>query len=214
MEEKKTAKKSTWSVLSAINVNEHVEKKPSENGRELSYLSWAWAWGVLKENYPDASYSVREWEGKPYLFDENLGYLVETSLTVDGVTMSMRLPVMDAKNKAQRHVAYKYGKYQKTVEAATMFDINTAIMRCLVKNMALFGLGHYIYAGEDLPSVEMEEMRQEEAKNEDELREAIYMLDGCKTIDELKGVYEKYPKFKDDKRFKNAINERAKQIHG
>ena len=214
MEEKKTAKKSTWSVLSAINVNEHVEKKPSENGRELSYLSWAWAWGVLKENYPDASYSVREWEGKPYLFDENLGYLVETSLTVDGVTMSMRLPVMDAKNKAQKHVSYKYGKYQKTVEAATMFDINTAIMRCLVKNMALFGLGHYIYAGEDLPSVEMEEMRQEEAKNEDELREAIYMLDGCKTIEELKGVYENYPKFKDDKRFKNAINERAKQIQG
>ena len=37
------------------------------------------------------------------------------------------------------------------VDAATMFDINKTIMRCLVKNLAMFGLGLYIYAGEDLP---------------------------------------------------------------
>ena len=37
-----------------------------------------------------------------------------------------------------------------------MFDINTAIMRCLVKNLAMFGLGLYIYAGEDLPEDEQE----------------------------------------------------------
>ena len=31
------------------------------------------------------------------------------------------------------------------------FDINTSIQRCLVKAIALHGLGLYIYAGEDLP---------------------------------------------------------------
>ena len=43
-----------------------------------------------------------------------------------------------------------------------MFDINTAIMRCLVKCLAMFGLGTYIYAGEDLPeaSKEEEELRK------------------------------------------------------
>jgi hypothetical protein len=75
----------------------------------------------------------------------------------------MSLPIMDSTNKAQKHMAYTYevaewvnrvktGRMiEKKVEAATMFDINTAIMRCLTKNLAMFGLGHYIYAGEDLP---------------------------------------------------------------
>ena len=40
---------------------------------------------------------------------------------------------------------------ERTVEAASMFDVNKAIMRCLVKNLAMFGLGLYVYAGEDLP---------------------------------------------------------------
>ena len=35
-----------------------------------------------------------------------------------------------------------------------MFDINKTLMRCLTKNLAMFGLGHYIFAGEDLPEVE------------------------------------------------------------
>ena len=33
-----------------------------------------------------------------------------------------------------------------------MFDINKTIMRCLVKNLSLFGLGLYIYQGEDMPN--------------------------------------------------------------
>ena len=44
------------------------------------------------------------------------------------------------------------GNYdEKQVEQATMFDINKTIMRCLTKNLAMFGLGIYIYAGEDVP---------------------------------------------------------------
>jgi hypothetical protein len=65
----------------------------------------------------------------------------------------MWLPVMDGANKAMKAEAYTYTtKYgEKDVEPASMFDINKTIMRCLVKNLAMFGLGLYIYAGEDLP---------------------------------------------------------------
>lgn len=156
MQEEK--KLNTWAVLSSIDCNEHTEKKD-----KLTYLSWAWAWGIAKAKYPTLTYSVRDWDGLPYLYDENLGYMVETSVTIDGETLTMRLPVMNSANKAMKAEAYFYYvntwkngekvREQKVVEAATMFDINTAIMRCLTKNLAMFGLGHYIYAGEDLPTV-------------------------------------------------------------
>jgi hypothetical protein len=153
---KNTQTKSVFETLSAINCNDHTEQK---NG--LTYLSWAWAWGIVKSYYPSANYEVVEYGtseevgyvSRPYLHDPNLGYLVTTKVTIDGETIPMSLPVMDGANKAQKHMAYSYKtKYgEKSVEAATMFDINTAIMRCLTKNLAMFGLGHYIYAGEDLP---------------------------------------------------------------
>ena len=145
---KNTQTKSVFETLSAINCNDHTEQK---NG--LTYLSWAWAWGIVKSYYPSANYEVVEYGSRPYLHDANLGYLVTTKVSIDGETIPMSLPVMDGANKAQKHMAYSYKtKYgEKSVEAATMFDINTAIMRCLTKNLAMFGLGHYIYAGEDLP---------------------------------------------------------------
>ena len=139
--------------LAAKDVSAHVEKK--DTGREtLSYLSWTWAWDAFKREYPDAVYSVREWDGgKPYLFDENTGYMVGTTITAGGETHGMWLPVMDGSNRAMTNKAYQVKTKFKTIDvaAATMFDINKAIMRCLVKNMAMFGLGLYIYAGEDLP---------------------------------------------------------------
>lgn len=150
--------KSTFDVLSAINVNDKVEKKSN-----LTYLSWAWAWAEVKKVYPDASYEVigDKTTSKPYFYDENLGYMVVTSVTIEGKTLDMWLPVMDGANKAMMAKPYTYkgnawvnGKkleVDKTVEAATMFDINKTLMRCLTKNLAMFGLGLYIYAGEDLP---------------------------------------------------------------
>jgi len=170
--EKTTKKTTVWETLSSINCNEKTEKK--EN---LTYLSWAWAWGILRENYPTASYKVREWDNKPYLFDKNLGYLVETSVTIEGETLSMRLPVMDSKNKAMKSEPYEFvtrsGK--KTVAAADMFDINTAIMRCLTKNLALFGLGFYIYAGEDIPQAEAE-------AKDDEVLQVVKMIDNLDNL--------------------------------
>jgi hypothetical protein len=92
--------------------------------------------------------------------------MVMTEMTVDGITHEMWLPVMDNKNKAMKDVEYttKNGKYDVTVQPATMFDINTAIMRCLTKNISMFGLGLYIYAGEDLP----EESEEQKKKAEEE----------------------------------------------
>jgi hypothetical protein len=162
-----------FEVLSGINVNEHTEDK---NG--LTYLTWAWAWAEFKKVCPTATYEVEKFDNLPYVYDENTGYMCYTKVTVDDITYEMWLPVMDGANKSMKAHPYEYtiknplfkyakkaqdGKYYdkygneqteyttKKVEAATMFDINKTIMRCLVKNLAMFGLGLYIYAGEDLP---------------------------------------------------------------
>ena len=146
--------------LNKINVNGYTEEK---NG--LTYLSWANAWAEFKKVCPDATYEIVKFDGKPYVYDEALGYMCYTKVTVDGLTHEMWLPVMDGANKAMKSTAYTYKtKYgEKTCEAATMFDINKTIMRCLVKNLAMFGRGLYIYAGEDLP----EEVKIEEAKKKE-----------------------------------------------
>ena len=138
--------KTTFEKLSAINVNDRVEKK---NG--LTYLSWAWAWSEVKKACPDATYKIKETD-----YDEQLGFMCHTEVSIDGETLEMWLPVMDGANKSMKKEAYTYTtRYgEKSVDAATSFDINKTLMRCLVKNLAMFGLGIYIFAGEDLPESE------------------------------------------------------------
>ena len=146
--------KTSFEKLYAINVNDKTEKK---NG--LTYLSWAWAWAEFKKAHPDATYEVKKFEsGLPYAYDPNTGYMVYTTVTVDGLTHEMWLPVMDGNNKAMKAHPYEVQTKYKTitVQPATMFDVNKAIMRCLTKNLAMFGLGLYIYAGEDLPDTDKE----------------------------------------------------------
>jgi hypothetical protein len=154
-------KKSVFETLSAINVNDKVEKK---NG--LTYLSWAWAWGEVKKVYPSASYRIiRDLNtSEIYTYSKTLGYMVMTEVEIEGETLEMWLPVMDGANKPMKSEPYTYQSTKwesgrkilidKTVDAADMFDINKTLMRCLTKNLAMFGLGHYIFAGEDLPEVE------------------------------------------------------------
>ena len=171
-------KESIWSRLSKVEIDGYVEKKPTANN--LKYLSWMAAWKLVNEQFPDdVSFQIKEWDGKPYLVDEPLGIMVQTSITIGGITRSQHLFVMDSKNKAQRIVPYTYQvtgrdgkKYDKEVEAATMFDINTAIMRCLAKNLAIFGLGYELYLGEDimkyLQNEEQKRVEAEEAKKQEE----------------------------------------------
>jgi hypothetical protein len=145
---KKPKTQTTFEKLSSINVNKFVEKK---NG--LTYLSWAYAWSETKKNCPSATYTIGETE-----YDDATGFMCHTEVTIDGETLEMWLPVMDGANKSMKKVGYTYTtRYgEKQVDAATSFDINKTIMRCLVKNLAMFGLGIYIYAGDDLPNAQEE----------------------------------------------------------
>lgn len=183
---------SIFQTLRAIDVNEHTEKLKQGN-TQLTYLSWAWAVDEVMKLYPDTSYEIVKIDEKPYLYDEDLGYMVFTKVTINGQTKEMWLPVMDGANKAMKNHSYTYqvkeyknykwtgGYIEKTVEPATMFDINKTIMRCLVKNFAMFGLGLYIYAGEDLPmlsdedkdAIKMEELIPEVARLQTEMSKLL-----------------------------------------
>lgn len=160
-EEKKTA----FEILNAVNVNDHTEVK--DTGKvKLTYLSWAWAWAEVKKRFPTASYEIIKFDGLPYVYDEKTGFMVYTKVTIEGVTHEMWLPVMDGNNRAMLDHPYevktKYNSF--TVQAATMFDVNKTIMRCLTKNLAMFGLGLYIYAGEDLPEDPDEDVKAKDQK--------------------------------------------------
>lgn len=116
----------------SLNVNDKVEKKG-----QLSYLSWAWAWAEFKKKYPKATYSVDRFDGTYCTGNEKLGWMVRTEVFADDLAYEMWLPIMDMRNNA--------------ILSPKMTDVNKTIMRCLTKNLAMFGLGLYIYAGEDLP---------------------------------------------------------------
>ena len=124
---------STWETLSKIDVSEHTEEK---NG--LTYLSWAWAWGKVKDNYPKARYVKRIWDTElPYTKDDQGYAYVEVTVIIGDEEQSELMPVLDYKNQS--------------VKNPNSFQVNTALQRCLAKCCAMHGLGHYIYAGEDLP---------------------------------------------------------------
>ena len=133
---------SVFAVLNAINCNDKVEKK---NG--LTYLSWAWAWGIAKTNFPDASYTIYEnAQGWNYHTDGKTAW-VKTGVTINGQEHIEYMPVMDVRNRSI------------PVDNVTSFDVNKAIQRSLTKALARHGLGLYIYAGEDLPETEETEAR-------------------------------------------------------
>lgn len=158
-----------FETLSKINVNGMVDRKQT-GGSVLTYLSWASAFQVAKENYPDLEYEIERnpETGMPYWYDPLTGYMVFTKVTIGGQTHEMWLPVMDGTNHAMKAEPYEVQtKYKKfTVPTATMCDINKAIMRCLVKNLSMFGLGLYIYRGEDLPESESQAQNTAQAANE------------------------------------------------
>ena len=150
-------KKSAFQVLSAINVNDAVKQKP--NASKAKYLPWSNAWAETKKHYPGATWKVIDsFSGNdsgisiPYC-STPLGIMVKTEVSIEGVRQQCQLPVLNAKNQPLKDVPYTIkGKYgDQVVKAASMFDINSAIMRCLTKNLALFGLGLYIYTDDTMP---------------------------------------------------------------
>ena len=158
-----------FKALSALNLNDMCEKRG-----ELTYLPWSDCIDVLRSAFPSATYRViKNSEGLPYFTDPDTGIMVFTEVTIDGVTSECFLPVMDNKNQAMKLVPYTYNVWnsykkcneEKSVAAATMFDINKTIWRCLVKNIAIAtGIGLYIYKGDDLPENAAEDIQQPTAQ--------------------------------------------------
>jgi hypothetical protein len=125
---------SVFSTLNAVNCNEHTEKKGN-----LTYLSWAWAWQIVKAYYPDASYTIYESPDGWNYFTDGRTCWVKTGVTIQNLEHIEYLPVMDARNQSI------------PFDAVKSTDVNKAIQRSLTKACARHGLGLYIYAGEDIP---------------------------------------------------------------
>jgi hypothetical protein len=127
---------SVWETLSKIDVSKHTEEK---NG--LTYLSWAWAWGIVKQHYPLAKFQKNLFDSTntkmPYMIDPSGFAFVSVTVFIEDEEQTELLPVLDYANKP--------------VANPNSFQVNTALQRCLAKCCAMHGLGHYIYAGEDLP---------------------------------------------------------------
>lgn len=159
MSEMETKRKDIFNTLQAIDCSEHIEQK---NG--LSYLSWAWAWGIAKSMYPRSYYTIYENNDGWIYFSDGKTCWVKTGVTmVDGDYSQEHieyLPIMDFKNKSI---------LQKDV---TSTDANKAIQRSLTKALARHGLGLYIYAGEDLPMESAEEFEDKIQKAEEAKKKA------------------------------------------
>lgn len=138
-------KQSVFDILNDINVNDKTEKKG-----KLTYLSWAWAWGELKKNFPDANYTVYENKDGWIYFTDGRTAWVKVGVIVNGLEHIEYLPIMDNQN---RSIA---------LDKITSFNINTSVQRALTKAIARHGLGLYIYAGEDLPEVDKPVYQNEE----------------------------------------------------
>jgi len=143
----KLTHKEVWETLSKVDCSEHIEKKMN-----LSYLSWAWAWGVLMEHYANAQITFQAFTDQDGIMRDAMFYpdgsaSVHVTVSIGDLARSMWLPVMDYKNNA--------------ISNPSARQISDAKMRCLVKAIALFGLGHYIYAGEDLPIQDKKETKKD-----------------------------------------------------
>ena len=166
----------TFNELRLLNVNEHTEKKG-----KFTYLSWTWAVDTLLQNDSSATWTF----GDPVYFAESV--MVFCTVTAMGKSMTCQMPVLNHQNKA--------------IPNPNAMDVNTAMMRCLVKTISLFGIGLYIYAGEDLPDEEPVDLSEAAIDWCDAIAEAT-------DLENLKDVYTKA--YNDLKADKNAIEKIAK----
>lgn len=153
-----------FSILNSINVNDKTEQKGN-----LTYLSWAWAWGEVKKRFPDATYRIYEnANGWNYHTDGRTCW-VKTGVIVNGIENIEYLPILDFHNNSI------------FADKVTSFDVNKAIQRSLTKAIGRHGLGLYIYAGEDIP---------ESNEDEEDARRAAEQSAYAKAIENAKTLIE------------------------
>lgn len=152
-------KETVFKRLNDLNVNPFIKQK-----KNMNYLSWAIAWRMVIDLYPEANYKLKTFDNGMPCKITSFGAFVSTEVTIEGITREMTLPVLDGANKSLKEQPYTYqvkeyvnkratGKMiDKNVPAVTAFDVNKAQMRCLVKNLGVFGLGIDLYIGYDLPN--------------------------------------------------------------
>ena len=137
--------------LYSVNVNDWKETKG-----DYTYLSWTYAIAEFKKRHPDVVWSISKFIEKsamyvddklvqtertiPFMRDSQGYAFVEIKVTLNDITLPEVYPVLDFRNKS--------------IQNPDSFQVNTAIKRGLTKCFANFGLGLYIYAGEDLPQIE------------------------------------------------------------
>ena len=176
---------SVFTTLNDINVNDKTEQK---NG--LTYLSWAWAWGEVKKNFPEATYTIYETTNpQGYVcnyFTDGKTCWVKTGVTIEGIEHIEELPVMDYRNKSI------------PLDNITSFDVNKAIQRSLTKAVARHGLGLYIYAGEDLPEADKPVEKNVEKPKEEE-DDTLQKPIEKKYIATIKSLITKYSKMRNGK---------------
>lgn len=161
-----------FTELNNVNVNDKTEKK-----NELTFLSWAYAWGEIKKRHPDATYTVYEREDGCIYWTDGRTCWVKTGVTVNGLEHIEYLPVMDTRNKSI------------PLENVTSFEVNKAIQRSLTKACARHGLGLYIYAGEDLPEEEKAAAAEAAKQEKDLLITRLEELGG--NMEVVAGYYKK-----------------------
>lgn len=118
-----------FKTLFEYDLNDKKDKKGN-----FTYLSWTDAWQIISEQSHVVDYEIHD-----DIFYPDGTVEVRVTVTIDLTKRMMWLPVKD-------HL-------QKAIKNPDARQISDARMRCLVKCLAMFGLGLYIYQGEDVPSV-------------------------------------------------------------
>ena len=168
-------KKEIFDELYGININPHIE----QDYKGLSYLSWATAYKLAMDKDPAMNYEiVQDNEGMPF-FSRGDVHIVKTKVTMFGETKEMFLPIMDNKHNA--------------VAKPNSRQVNDNIMRCLAKNIAMFGIGLPLYVGEDLAQFKEKKVEKTEAEIKKEAIETINKL--ADTEEKTEKIFDMIAKF-------------------
>lgn len=187
----KASRQSVYDTLSAVDVSKHLEVK-GQGRFALKYLSWAYAWGILKKYYPDTptpvnrefpEYAKDPQTGKMYATGRDVDYRltnagceVQATITIEGNDYTCSLYVMDNRNRV--------------VHNPDLAQINKTQMRCWVKCLALAGLGLNVYASEDLPiDKATEDVKKEKPQQSQQNKQNFSQTQRNKELAELEKKY-------------------------